>query len=71
VAVGDQADQRLPDEVVLADDDRLDLGFDCARMVCELFDRNLGRWPLERGLSHLPLLVDPVVDYWVGFSDEK
>ena len=61
VAVGDEADQRLPDEVVLADDDRLDLGLDAlgrgrrtprprARLAVRLLERRLGHrlllaWP--------------------------
>ena len=43
VAVGDQADQRLPDEVVLADDDALDLAFDGGRQLGELLDCYFGR----------------------------
>ncbi len=63
VAVGDEADQRLSDEVVLADDDRLDLRLDRPRAVGELLDGDLiGRRSLERGLSH----QSPP-----GLSDEK
>ena len=67
VAVGDEADQRLPDELVLADDDCLDLGLDRSRAICELLDGKLCYGcPLERWLSHQPLLVLLRVDYCPG-----
>jgi hypothetical protein len=42
VAVGDEADERLSNEVVLADDDALDLGLDTARQLGELLDADFG-----------------------------
>jgi hypothetical protein len=56
VAVGDEADQRLADEIVLAHDDRLDLGLDGPRAVGELLNGQLGRLGLERG-RHVGLLL--------------
>ncbi len=68
VAVGDEADQRLPDEIVLADDDRLDLCLDSPCAVGELLGRQIGgRCPLEGWLGHAWLSYSSEV----GLSDEK
>ena len=67
VAVGDEADQRLPDEVVLADDDRLDLATRSLGRGRRTPRRRaqLGRRSLERRLGHR-------LSYsWTGLSDAK